>query len=301
MPLHIDYRPVNLKEVVGQAGAVSALQAKMKEGDFPHTVLFTGPAGTGKTTLARIVAGWLGVSGPGLHELNAATFRGIETAREIQKLARYKPGSGTCRVFFLDEAHKLTPDAQEALLKPLEHPPAHVYFILATTEPNKLIRTVRSRCMTFDLKPVNEKTLVKLMESVAKEEGCDMPAEVLQRIAQNAVGSPRNALVLLDKVLDLHPDDMLDAVETEAGKEIEAIELARALIKGAKWPTIAKMLREMDGEPESVRRMLLSYASSVLLKKDDPRAYLILDAFREPIFDLGRAGLIAGCYEVING
>ena len=147
--LAVKYRPKRLADFLGNTETVQALRALMEREEMPHTILFTGPSGTGKTTLARIVARRLQCSEHDLQELNTADFRGIDTIRDVVRNMALCPMSGSCRVWILDEVHQLSKDAQHALLKALEDTPKHVYFLLATTDPAKLLPTIRTRCVTF--------------------------------------------------------------------------------------------------------------------------------------------------------
>ena len=158
--LYKRFRPKSLDAVVGNGGTVAALQKFLKKGNLPHTILFKGPSGCGKTTLARILAKELGCGVLDLREYNSADFRGIDTIRDISRIMTNAPAAGNCRVFILDEAHQLSKDAQNAALKILEDTPKHVYFFICTTDPQKLIATIRSRCteMPVDLLKLDEMT-----------------------------------------------------------------------------------------------------------------------------------------------
>ena len=143
--LYKRYRPRTLNGVLGNEATKSALSAYLEKGTLPHTLLFHGPSGCGKTTLARILAKQLNCSGPDFAEINCADFRGVDTARDIMRKMIIRPLKD-CRVWLIDECHKLTNDAQNALLKALEDTPEHVYFFLCTTEHKKLLKTIRTRC-----------------------------------------------------------------------------------------------------------------------------------------------------------
>ncbi len=144
MGLDLKHRPKSFDRIIGNEDTVEALESYLTKKDLNHSFLFTGPSGTGKTTLARIVAGELGCEGMDFTEMNSADFRGIDTIRNIRQQMVFPPMEGKNRGWLLDEAHKLSNDAMNSLLKPLEEPPNHVYFFLATTEPQKLITTIRA-------------------------------------------------------------------------------------------------------------------------------------------------------------
>src|SRR5688572_25883760 len=141
MELYKKFRPKTLKGVVGQEGAVSSLQSMIDKGRLPHTILFSGPSGCGKTTIARILKGILECSDLDFFEINCADFKGIDMVRDIRRYVGIPPLHGKSRVWLIDEAHQLTKDAQNAFLKLLEDTPKHAYFMLATTDPQKLLPT----------------------------------------------------------------------------------------------------------------------------------------------------------------
>lgn len=300
MELYKKHRPVKLSRVVGQEETTATLENLLTQGRVPHSLLFTGPSGCGKTTLARILRTELGCVDNDFYEINCADFRGIDMVREIRKAMTYAPAGGDCRVWLIDECHKLSNDAQNALLKMLEDTPAHVYFFLATTDPQKLLKTIKTRCMEMPVRGLEEKELIGLMGTVLRREKKEVPEEVLETIARDSIGSARMALVLLDKVIDLPEESMLEAARAKASAENEAIELCRLLIKKASWKEVAAVLRGLKDEPESVRYAVLGYARSVLLGggKGAARAFVVIDSFRENFYDSKAAGLAAACYEV---
>lgn len=299
--LAVKYRPKTLADFQGNRQTVSALKSLLARDDIPHTLLFTGPSGCGKTTLARIVAGKLKCSEFDFIENNAADFRGIDSARDILRQMQLHPMSGPCRVWLLDECHQLSKDAQHALLKALEETPGHVYFLLATTEPDKLLPTIRTRCITFTVAALSDDELHQLIDNVLEEENAEVPDEVIEQIIEDSLGSARMALSILDKIIGMPQNEMLKAAKEQAADVNEAIELCRVLIAKRPWKQVAKVLQGITQDPEQVRRAILGYAQSVLLKSDNGQAYLVLSAFREPLYDLGKPGLVLCCYEAING
>lgn len=300
--LHKKYRPTKLKEVIGQEDAVRMLNTFIKKGKIPHFLLFTGPSGVGKTTLARIMASKLDCGPSDFQELNCADFRGIDMVREIRSKMSLAALGGKHRVWYIDEAHRLTGDAQDAFLKLLEDTPKHVYFIFATTNPNKLAKTIITRASEIKLDAVHRDDIEELVRTVARRENRHVPDEVVERIADLADGSVRHALVLLGQVIDIeNSEDQLTALSRADFKGI-AIHIARALLNPkTKWPDMSKILKGVDEDPESIRRMVLGYASAVMRNNKAPgRCYLIITAFRDHWYDCGKAGLDAACWEVVT-
>lgn len=309
MPLHNSCRPQELNQIIGNRETVAAVGAILdrKHADRPHAWLFTGPTGSGKTTTARIVARRLGIADADLVELNLASTRGIDTARDIQERMRLRPlGSGGARGWILDEAHMGTKEFWNAMLKPLEDAPAHVYFFICTTDPQKLLATVRSRCEAahFKFEALAPRQVQALLAGVVKAEDVDVPQAVTDYIAANCGGSARAAVGMLDKVIDMPAAEMLAAVERAGQEQVESIELCRALINGVKWPQVAAILKGMaDFDAEQVRQHVLAYCNSVLLggKGDNlDRVWLVMDSFRDPADRNGRPGITHMAYMAIN-
>lgn len=296
------YRPDSLDEVIGQEGAVTTVSNWLKKRTLPHTILFTGPSGVGKTTLARIIRQELKCGDPDFHEVNCADSRGIDAMRDIRSWMPLAPLAGPVRVWLLDEAHKLTNDAQSSMLKPLEEPPPHVYFILCSTDPQKLLRTIITRCATVVLQAVSEGKLIQLVDWILSNEGATLPGAVKEEMVRAADGSPRQVIQFLGSVIDLETEkDQLAAIERITSKN-QAIALARALLRGATWKEMATLLREVTEEPEGIRQMVLSYMASVLLGggKDQVRAFDVIDLFRDHWFDSRRGGMVATFFEASN-
>jgi DNA polymerase-3 subunit gamma/tau len=301
--LYKKHRPTSFKEVIGQSTAVRALVDMGKRKAVPHTLLFTGPSGCGKTTLARILRVKLGCSDADFTELNCADFRGIDMVREIRSQVQLRPMAGPCRVWLIDEVHQLTAAAQDAFLKILEDTPEHVYFMLATTDPQKLKQTIRTRCTDIRVKALTRAKVQDLLHNTLQVEDATIAEEVVDEIVTVAQGSARRALVLLNQCLSMSDtEQQLQAVRDSDGKAA-AIELARALTSQKEtWGDIATILKGLENEdPEGVRRLVLAYCNRVLLGAKGGYVVPVICAFRDNFFDSGRAGLTLACWEAKMG
>ena len=309
MPLHLSYRPKNFKEVIGNKGVISSLKSLLdREDDIPHAFIFQGPSGCGKTTLARIVADKLGcpekingeVNGDFL-EVNASNNRGIDTARAIMQTMHYHPAIAKSRVWLLDEIHSATKDFQNSILKALEDSPKHAYFLLCTTEPEKLLKTIRNRCTTFEVESLQEEEINQLLDWVLNEEQFDIPKDVKNEIIEIVDGCPRQALVILDQIIDLKEEKMLAAVKDTRVDEKEIRDLCQAMLKNASWKKISGILKGLkSSEPEKIRRAVLGYMSAVLLNGGNAQSALIIDCFKEPVFYTGFPGIVLAAFNTIE-
>ncbi len=298
--LYKKYRPRSLKTIIANQSTVATLTNMLGRNTLPHTILLYGPSGCGKTTIARILKKELGCSEIDFQELNCSDFRGVDTVREINKAMRMFPTSSKCRIWLLDEIHQMTKDAQNAALKMLEDTPSHVYFILCTTEPKKIINTIRTRCCQLPVELLSTSDMKKLIQRVLRKENEKLEDELIMDISDCAEGSARKALVILDRILNLLPEDREAAIK-ENPDEKEVIDLCRALIKGESWSKVSKILKDLKTEAESTRYAVLGYTRSCLLGSNNKRAALIIDAFSSNFYDSKDAGLTLACYEVIVG
>ena len=300
MSLYLKYRPAELTGIKGNTEVVSALEGMLKDiPSCPHSFLLHGPTGCGKTTIGRTIANRLGCLEADFHEVDSADFRGIDTIREIRKQSQFMPQESPCSIWLVDECHKLTNDAQNALLKILEDTPPRVYFVLCTTDPQKLLPTIKGRCSQFQVKPLSDTQMLSLLREVTKAEGESLQKTVYEQIIQDSFGLSRNALQTLDQVLRVEPEQRLEVARRSAEQQSQSIELCRLLMGKSSWKQISTILEGLkDQDPEGIRRHVLGYAQAVLLKSDNQQAGLVLEAFIEPFFNSGFPQLVLACYIV---
>lgn len=287
--LHVKYRPQKIEDLFGQKEVAAALAAYQKKKNWPHAFLFIGHSGSGKTTCARIVARELGCLPANIVEIDAASNNGIDNVRDLTKNLSYRGfGENPIKMIILDEAHRMSGNAFDALLKTLEEPPAHVYFALCTTEPEKIPKTVQTRCVSLTYKPLSSDDLFELLASVCDKEGFDTPDEILDVVATESNGSPRQALTNLAKVHACKSVDDACSLLELPDQSKDAIELARLLVsgKGLSWETSMKLLSSIESTPESLRLLIVNYTSKVLMNQkggdNTIRLLNILDAFSKP-------------------
>ncbi len=307
MAFHNKHRPNDFDQIVGNIATVSSLKSLLEKEDRPHTFLFHGPKGCGKTTLARIVAREVGCDPDyGIIEVNCANDRGIDMSRDINEHARYMPFKGKATAFILDEVHMTNKFFQNDLLKILEEAPKHAYFMLCTTEPGGLIPTVRDRCFAFGVQSLSANLVRGLLGKVCKAEGLSVPDDMLMAIATNCDGSCRKALVGLEQVAGMTEID-IDAVLCSMESESRDIgELSRALLYRKSWNVVRDILSKLPDDPEKVRYGVMNFAGKILLNGKDQgivaRAYIIIQSLLvHPFIGAGaRPSLSAACYEIVN-
>ena len=211
--LYRKYRPKSFDEVRNQEHIVRVLEGAVKKDTIPHALLFTGSRGTGKTTVARIFARAIGAKDTDIYEIDAASNRGIDDIRELREAVHTLPYESPYKVYIIDEVHMLTKEAFNALLKTLEEPPHHVVFVLATTEQDKLLDTITSRCQVFQFRAPTRTALATMVTEISKKEKFKLGAGSAELIATAADGSFRDALGITQKVMMASGDTKADADE----------------------------------------------------------------------------------------
>jgi len=301
-PLQEKYRPKKFDDFVGNEDTIVTLKNLCRRASGPPpAILLIGPRGCGKTTLAGIIQGELKVDNRDFVELDTASTRGVDTIREIRMTSQFAPINGVRKIYFLDECHKITNEGQNALLKLLEKPPSHVTLILATTNPEQVLATVRSRCSICEVKLFSSKVMRELIKKVLKLEKVDIPDMAIEQIIKLSEGSPREALVMLDTVIDIDDDNaLINAIMTYNANAANIKDLCQALLKGLSWKEVSKILAGIQDDPESVRYAVLGYMNVVLLGEDNSRAADIIANFLSSFMYSKKGGLTLACYRSVN-
>lgn len=274
--LYRKYRPHTFADVRDQDHIVSVLEGAIKKGEIPHAILFSGTRGTGKTTLARIFATAIGTSEMDLYEIDAASNRGIDDIRELKEAVHTLPYESEQKVYIIDEVHMLTKEAFNALLKTLEEPPAHVVFILATTEEEKLLDTILSRCQVFRMQSPARAVLAATVTDVAKQEGFVLEPAAADLIAIAANGSFRDALGVTQKVIMASGDNIGDADEVAAIIGAPKVATMQALLAALDKKDVECALEAVATATASqvdmklFARVLLEHVRAVMLVRNQP-------------------------------
>ncbi len=310
LSLYRKYRPQALSEVIGQDHITQTLKNAIRLNKISHAYLFAGPRGTGKTSVAKILAKSLNCKdGPteepcgdcdgckeiasgtfvDVLEIDAASNRGIDEIRDLKEKIHFAPAKGKTKVYIIDEVHMLTTEAFNALLKTLEEPPSHVVFVLATTEPHRVLSTILSRCQRFDFKRITLSDLLGRLKEVAKSESIKIDSEAMTLIAKHAQGSLRDALGALDQLASFTDKKIkTEDVVTLLGMSDAAslIEAAR-IIGGGQIGEIFGFLDELTGggkDPRQFTKDLIGHFRAVFAIKNAAKAKESLN-LTEDIFE----------------
>lgn len=291
--LYRTYRPKDFDEIAGQEHITKTFKNALENNKLSHAYLFSGPRGTGKTSVAKIIAKAVnceqapianpcnecdickGIDNNTINdviEIDAASNNGVDEIREIRDKVKYLPGAGKYKVYIIDEVHMLSTGAFNALLKTLEEPPKHVIFILATTEPHKIPATIHSRCQRFDFRGVNEKEMLARLDEIVTKENLSIQDDALRLIAESSDGGMRDAISLLDQVVsyskeEITPDDVHAIRGSITDKSM--IDVAKAIAEQnvvKAMNTLDKLLSEGKESHKFIDDFIMFYRDVLMLK-----------------------------------
>ena len=266
--LYRKYRPKNFEEVAGQKEIVKTIKTSLRNGKTSHAYLFTGPRGVGKTTLARLIAKGVNCLENGITdepcnrcenclainngtfldmvEIDAASNRGIDEIRQLKEKINYQPVKGRKKIYIIDEVHMLTKEAFNALLKTLEEPPEHVIFILATTEADKILPTIISRCQRYDFKTLSLNDMKEQLRFIGKNEGVDIPDDVLELIYESSGGSVRDAVSILERIMVTCLGEEITLEKSEEVLGVTSAKKMEEFLMEIKEKNYTKLVKKLD-------------------------------------------------------
>lgn len=312
MSLYQKVRPQELGDIVGNTAVVAAARKMLASKERPHAILISGPTGSGKTTLGRILAKEFGTCSTSIFEINAANMRGIDTIREIISTSSLATIDGGSKTYIFDESHQFSKDAQNALLKLIEDDyKGNNYYIFCTTDPKGLIPTIRSRCTLYEMSKLPEKQVLSLLDKICVQEGLNVSPDIRAAVALTCDGSARAALVSLEAVNGIDDlDTALGLLQKGTESDVEIIDLCKHMysapqVRMQKWKLIIQQFDALDSDPENIRRAILGYLYKKLVTAEKQEEALdlthLINIFSTSTFYGGKSmlgGLVArACFE----
>ena len=321
--LYRSYRPQTFGEVAGQEHIVTTLKNAIKENRISHAYLFTGPRGTGKTTVAKLLAKALNCTGenppcdqcpnckaitvgehPDVIEIDAASNNGVDEVRDLIDKVKYAPINGKYKVYIIDEVHMMSTGAFNALLKTLEEPPAHIVFVLATTEPHKILPTIISRCQRFDFKKVENHDIISRLEYVLKSENKKYELPALESVAKLAEGGMRDALSILEQCLAYNNELTVESVNMVYG--LLSMDNKISFIKQLLSKDIKGVLTSLDNMLSGsidIKRLtfdLVDVLKDIIIYKNTQDVSILFVLTQQDVDNLAPYILVEEAFEIID-
>lgn len=321
--LYRSYRPQTFGEVAGQEHIVTTLKNAIKENRISHAYLFAGPRGTGKTTVAKLLAKALNCTGenppcdqcpnckaitvgehPDVIEIDAASNNGVDEVRDLIDKVKYAPINGKYKVYIIDEVHMMSTGAFNALLKTLEEPPAHIVFVLATTEPHKILPTIISRCQRFDFKKVENHDIISRLEYVLKSENKKYELPALESVAKLAEGGMRDALSILEQCLAYNNELMVESVNMVYG--LLSMDNKISFIKQLLSKDIKGVLTSLDNMLSGsidIKRLtfdLVDVLKDIIIYKNTQDVSILFVLTQQDVDNLAPYILVEEAFEIID-
>lgn len=321
--LYRSYRPQTFGEVAGQEHIVTTLKNAIKENRISHAYLFAGPRGTGKTTVAKLLAKALNCTGenppcdqcpnckaitvgehPDIIEIDAASNNGVDEVRDLIDKVKYAPINGKYKVYIIDEVHMMSTGAFNALLKTLEEPPAHIVFVLATTEPHKILPTIISRCQRFDFKKVENHDIISRLEYVLKSENKKYELSALESVAKLAEGGMRDALSILEQCLAYNNELTVESVNMVYG--LLSMDNKISFIKQLLSKDIKGVLTSLDNMLSGsidIKRLtfdLVDVLKDIIIYKNTQDVSILFVLTQQDVDNLAPYILVEEAFEIID-
>lgn len=321
--LYRSYRPQTFGEVAGQEHIVTTLKNAIKENRISHAYLFAGPRGTGKTTVAKLLAKALNCTGenppcdqcpnckaitvgehPDVIEIDAASNNGVDEVRDLIDKVKYAPINGKYKVYIIDEVHMMSTGAFNALLKTLEEPPAHIVFVLATTEPHKILPTIISRCQRFDFKKVENHDIISRLEYVLKSENKKYELPALESVAKLAEGGMRDALSILEQCLAYNNELTVESVNMVYG--LLSMDNKISFIKQLLSKDIKGVLTSLDNMLSGsidIKRLtfdLVDVLKDIIIYKNTQDVSILFVLAQQDVDNLAPYILVEEAFEIID-
>jgi len=311
MRLYNKHRPVDLSGIVGNKAIVKSVKALHEAGNLPNVVLFSGERGCGKSTMAKIYIDLIGARSQDVVEINCGNDGGVDTGRSISKDLRQRAIGSSHKVYILEEVHKMSSAFQDSLLTTTENAPDYVYFIFCTTNPEKMLSALKSRCTPYVMKKPTKAEVKKLLVNIAKKEDTVLTEDIQSAIISKGESCPRDCVSILHSIIGMsEEDEQLEIIESYVNEESsQAIDLCRAIVDPrVNWGAIQAILKIITDPPETVRYVVLNYMNSTMLKiRSDAKSEAklnrladIIDCFSESFMSTGKAGLTVACYRILN-